>query len=141
MISGSVIRKAMVDRRRIDLVQSSPLWRDRGVAAVLHADVGRRLIGLRIGEPHVTQHKRSRSSFHYAFKGSQPPEAITSARGGTARMRYRRPSLVSLLSWQGGQGCLTSNASIPLTSLMVIRSPLIWPVKVTADPWQLSSLS
>ena len=31
--------------------------RDRGDAAVLHADVGRRLIGLRIGQPHVTQHE------------------------------------------------------------------------------------
>ena len=40
--------------------------RDRGDAAVLHADVGRRLIGLRIGQPHVTQHEieihRKRSS-------------------------------------------------------------------------------
>jgi hypothetical protein len=38
----------------------------RGDAAVLHADVGRRLIGLRIGQPHVTQHEieihRKRSS-------------------------------------------------------------------------------
>ena len=31
--------------------------RDRGDAAVLHADVSRRLIGLRIGQPHVTQHE------------------------------------------------------------------------------------
>jgi hypothetical protein len=36
---------------------AAQLRRDRGDAAVLHADVGRRLIGLGIGQPHVTQHE------------------------------------------------------------------------------------
>jgi hypothetical protein len=47
MISGSVIRKAMVDLRRIDLFESSAVRRGRGDAAVLHADIGRGLIELR----------------------------------------------------------------------------------------------
>jgi hypothetical protein len=42
MISGSVIRKAMVDLRCINLFESSPLRPGRGDAAVLHADVGGR---------------------------------------------------------------------------------------------------
>jgi hypothetical protein len=37
----------MVDLRCINLFDTSPLRRDRGDAAVLHADVGGRLIGLR----------------------------------------------------------------------------------------------
>jgi hypothetical protein len=46
----------MVDLRCINLFESSPLRRDRDDAAVLHANIGGRLIGLRIGQPHVVRH-------------------------------------------------------------------------------------